>query len=714
MRKRNPFKMTSLAVAVSLGSLMSGGAQAVEFSDGDFSIQLDTTLSVGAGWRTSDIDYEGVGPANAEAAGEAKNHKHNTASQDNSNLRFEQGDTYTEIVKVLFDVEMNYKNFGAFVRAKGWYDNRLSNNDGGSDLPAFYATTDSGHPAEPRQSNASDTEILDAFIWGDWWIGEMPLNVRYGRQVISWGEGVFFPNGINTINAIDVNALLAPGAELKEALLPTESLFASIGVTENLSLEAFVQFDWEETRVPPCGTFFSTTDLIGDGCVNGFYVSAETGTDGTQRGTAPGLDSSLTRLPRGEDNEASDSGQFGFAVRYFIEAIETEVAGYFINYHSKLPLLSGMTPDPDAASFGAFLGAATGNANLGTLATNAILNADLSPIRDALIGAGQPTAVGLLLPYGTYFVEYPEDIQLLGASFSTTLDLGLPGGASSVAGEISVRKDQPFQVEDGVLLGGMLGFPSQMCADAPIAFDCLSKFGTGDYVKGYIEEDYYQAEFSMIHFFDRFLGAERWTLVGDVAFAYADIPDEDELTLNSGYNAALLTPGFPDTDWSRILASQAAGAAAGAAAEAAALAGGADAATAAATGAATATATTAGALASGLTLETVLGAGLASEDKNYPTQFAWGYKIRVSGQYSNVFAGINLKPTISFSHDVDGVSPGPISNFLEDRMSFSLNLEAVYQNTYSVAVGYTDFFGAEPYNQLADRDYFTLSASVSF
>ena len=680
MRKRNPFKITSLAVAVSLGSLMSGGAQAVEFSDGDFSIQLDTTLSAGAGWRTSDVDYRGVGESNAVAAGETDHH--DTNSQDNGNLRYEQGETYTEIVKLLFDIEMNYKNFGAFVRVKGWYDNKLSNNDGGSDLPAFYPTTDSGHAAEPRQSDTSDTEILDAFIWGDWWVGEMPLNVRYGRQVISWGEGVFFPNGINTINAIDVNALLAPGSELKEALLPTESLFASIGVTENLSLEAFVQFDWEEIRLPSCGTFFSTTDLIGDGCVNGFYVGFEAGETG-----AP-----LTRLPRGEDSDADDNGQWGFAVRYFIEPIETEVAGYFINYHSKLPLISGVTPRLNDTTFPGGLNALSAGASaasvaaggdpvppFGTIIQNnttldqALTNNDLSGVRDTLIGLAGASGARLMasvLPYAEYVVEYPEDIKLFGVSFSTTLNFGLPGGASSFSGEFSVRKDQPFQIEDGVLLTGLLGLPSQICADAPTEFDCYSKFGGGEFIQGYIEEDYYQGELSVIHFFDRFLGAERWTAIFDVAFGYADIPDNDELLLNSGFNAALATPWYPENaqGWSIDVPTIA---------------------------------------------ELVEATGQFEEDF-YPTKSAWGYKFRFAGEYSNVFAGINLKPTISFSHDVNGVSPGPISNFLEDRMSLSLNLEAIYQNTYSVAVGYTDFFGAEPYNQLADRDFFTLSASVSF
>jgi hypothetical protein len=63
---------------------------------------------------------------------------------------------------------------------------------------------------------------------------------------------------------------------------------------------------------------------------------------------------------------------------------------------------------------------------------------------------------------------------------------------------------------------------------------------------------------------------------------------------------------------------------------------------------------------------------------------------------------------------VRGISPGPITNFLEHRKAVDLSTEFVYQNMYTLRMGYTSFFGAEPYNQLADRDNYTISASVSF
>src|SRR5690606_36511804 len=39
------------------------------------------------------------------------------------------------------------------------------------------------------------------------------------------------------------------------------------------------------------------------------------------------------------------------------------------------------------------------------------------------------------------------------------------------------------------------------------------------------------------------------------------------------------------------------------------------------------------------------------------TSTSWGYRVRGAWDYSNVFAGVNLAPSISWAHDVDGYSP---------------------------------------------------------
>src|SRR5690606_32320892 len=219
-------------------------------------------------------------------------------------------------------------------------------------------------------------------------------------------------------------------------------------------------------------------------------------------------------------------------------------------------------------------------------------------------------------------------------------------------------------------------------------YDCYSQFAPGEYNKGYVTTDYYQAELVFIHFFDNILGASRWTAVLDIAGSYLDMPSKDEVLLNSNYNATLNHPWLPEAP------------------------------------------TIPGhPIFSNIPFPTFIDnawAGqqalpwygrsytIAPEDKYFPTSGAWGYKLRFAGEYNNVFAGINLRPVISFSHDVYGTTPTPIANFLEDRKAVGLALEAVYLNDYSVNFSYTDFYGAEPYNALADRDYYSISATVSF
>lgn len=664
MSKQKILKITTLAAAVGVG--IATPAFGYEYKQGDFYMQVDTTLSVGASWRASDRDYRNVGLFNAQAASDnpsGAHHYHGTSTQDDGNLLWKKGSTFSEVAKLTVDLEMNYKNYGAFIRGKAFYDHRIVNGDGVTDLPEYYWGKDThGKNLSPNQSDGRSADILDAFVWGDWWFGDHPLNVRLGKQVISWGEGLLFANGINSINPVDVNALLAPGSEVKDALIPLNALYASYGITNTLTVEGFALLEWRETELPPCGTFFSMVDLVGSGCNAGFIASG-------LESSHPGIPAALipaaaqVTLPRGADVEPSDSGQYGVAARYFAESIETEFSLYYMNFHSRLPVISGHFPEVSQ-----FNPAFT----------------SLEIARAGIYGAtGSPLGGSFFLPYGDFFVEYPEDIQLIGASFNTTVDMGLRGGATAVSGEISMRKDQPFAREDGDALSGAVGLPSLACHDAPTPYDCYSAFEPGDYNKGYVQRDYFQAELVFIHFFDQVLGASRWTAVLDIAGSYMDMPSKSEALLNSNYNATLNHPyapnvptiiGIDNTLYPEFIQNA---------------------------------------------WESSVALGqpnltLAPEDDYFPTSGAWGYKLRFAGEYNNVFAGVNLRPTISFSHDVSGTTPSPIANFLEDRKALGVSLEGVLLNDYSVKLSYTDFYGAEPYNSLADRDYYSLSATASF
>ncbi|HHW2663574.1 TPA: DUF1302 family protein, partial [Pseudomonas aeruginosa] len=87
--------------------------------------------------------------------------------------------------------------------------------------------------------------------------------------------------------------------------------------------------------------------------------------------------------------------------------------------------------------------------------------------------------------------------------------------------------------------------------------------------------------------------------------------------------------------------------------------------------------------------------------------------VRAIWDYPDVFAGVNLKPNVAWSHDVDGYSPGPGGNFEEGRKAVSLGIDAEYMNKYSSSLSYTNFFDGK-YSTTEDRDFVALSFGVNF
>src|SRR5690606_12764902 len=189
----------------------------------------------------------------------------------------------------------------------------------------------------------------------------------------SWGENTFIQNGINVINPVDVSRLRTAGAELKEAFLPVNMVFGSVNLTENLALEALYLLEFEQTEPEPVGTYFSTNDFA---TLGGAYAMLNFGTVGQPvmnpdlfwdvcGGLRPsdieamnqmvpaGPGGSLVplymlgcqaALPRAEDRYPDDGGEYGLALRYFAPwAGDTEFGLYFMNYHSRVPLLSGIS-----------------------------------------------------------------------------------------------------------------------------------------------------------------------------------------------------------------------------------------------------------------------------------------------------------------------------------------------------------------------------------
>jgi len=190
----------------------------------------------------------------------------------------------------------------------------------------------------------------------------------------------------------------------------------------------------------------------------------------------------------------------------------------------------------------------------------------------------------------------------------------------------------------------------------------------GTYIPGYERKEFWQAQVSVIQFFDRILGASRLSLVGEAGVNYisglGDVKfGRDSLFGQSPYNG----------DEGSALAGVAAGQCASAQSS------------------------------------TSKYRNSWCENDGFYTDWSYGYRIRASLDYSNVIAGINLSPNVSWSHDVEGYGP----NFTEDAKAISVGLNADYGNKYNASISYTDFFDGK-YNTAVDRDFASVSFSVSF
>jgi hypothetical protein len=487
-----------LAVALALAAtLTSTSAFAIELNWGDeVSGSWDTTVSYGAAWRLDDYDPEQVGKAALnptvgflDNAGQRAAPGRWSVNGDDGNLNYpNSGDIVSNTIKLTTELDLTWRNFGAFFRASAFYD---------------FENADKDELSEVAQRRVgTDIRILDAFIWGDQAIGERNLTWRLGRQVVSWGESTFIQGGLNSINPVDVSKLRIAGSELKEAFEGVNMIWANIDITPTISFEPLYIFEWKPIIPDPAGTFFSTNDIATPG---GSYAMLNFGTvpqpvmnpdlyeTVCRQGNLGASDTSLplqlvgagcsASFPRNDTTDPSDSGQYGGALRWFAEDWNgTEFGFYYLNYHSRLPLISG------------------------------------SAITSTTVSTGR------------YWTEYPEDIHLMGISFNTSV------GTWSVGGEVSYRPNAPLQFDDvEVLFAGLT--PLNPLIPAPInRFKSqLGEFDPGEYIQGWDEHKMWQGQSTLTKLYGpgNLLKADQIAFVTEVGLNYiSDLPAKNWLRYN--------------------------------------------------------------------------------------------------------------------------------------------------------------------------------------
>lgn len=407
----------------------------------DLRAAWNNVVAVGAGVRMHNPDAALIGFNNANQYPGAKSP---VAVADDGNLNYRKGDVVSAPVSWLTDFELRWRNqYGLFVRARAWYDWELNRGA----VPHGHMNNGfvPGAPLNDARMYSAEqwdgAQLLDAYVYGNWDIGDNRFSARLGRQVVNWGEGLLY-TGINAFNPLNLAALGRAGSRPEEALMPVGRLWGSFITREGLNIEAFYTYDWERSTIPPCGTIAGLIDSQANRGCFGANVAAP----------LPDRAQYLLGLyaPVNAPLDAKKSGQWGVAARWFVEALNTEFGVYYTRFNSTLPSVNIIPKDPHSR-----VGIAIQNEYVNGVQAAAI--SATTGFSNVAVSAELSTFFGL--PVQRNFPTLIQGALGQGGPYAAS---AASGSGVSYAGQIAVNRTQ-------LLLGGRFNLqPTLGLADAQL------------------------------------------------------------------------------------------------------------------------------------------------------------------------------------------------------------------------------------------------------
>lgn len=264
---KNRFGHKKLTTAVALAILLTSGAsQAITLkSDQNWDIKLDTSLQWLAGMRVEGRDSRIA----------------NDPFYHSSNYKFDRGDLVTNRVQGLFELQGVYQDrMGFRVSASAWND--FAYDDDVEFRPGYTPTYSNGkYSSHTKKYHIRGVELLDAFVFSNFDIGDRAASVRLGRFSQQWGNGIFF--GYSSISygqhPIDfIKGFSQPGSSIKELILPRTQVYGMLELNDEWSIAAQYFLEWRANRFPEAGTYLAPADVLFEGPDNadilGLPVSA--------------------------------------------------------------------------------------------------------------------------------------------------------------------------------------------------------------------------------------------------------------------------------------------------------------------------------------------------------------------------------------------------------------------------------------------------------
>ncbi|MBL8421155.1 MAG: DUF1302 domain-containing protein [Dechloromonas sp.] len=410
-RQWNRMRPVALVMATMLGA--GGNAQAfnIDVDNEDIEIRWDNTIRYNAGVRVKNRD----------------NLIGNNIASDEGTYLFDKGDLVTNRVDLFSEFDFAWKKtLGFRVSAAGWYDAAYGDDSGTN--PKFASI--SSYPNQKfsnytkRFYEGPSGEILDAFVFANFDVGETPVKVRAGRHTVFWGESLFLGGALHGISysqmPLDLQKGFAtPGVEAKELFRPLNQVSGQVQVTDNLSLAAQYFLEWEAYRYPEGGTYLGPVDFAFNGPERVLL--------------APGVG-----YTRGNPFEPDQrNGEFGLNARWSPEGLDGTVGVYYRRYADKLP--QGLVTQQTLR-------------NVGT--------------------AARPNFVPLSA-FSQYNLIYADGIDLYGVSFAKNI------GGISFGSELSYRHNTP-------LLSKILGVPGTNPFNVPVPGEGQTTGPRGNTIHGLV------------------------------------------------------------------------------------------------------------------------------------------------------------------------------------------------------------------------------------
>ena len=624
---------------------------------------------------------------------------------DNGDLNFGKGDLVAAAAKLTTDFSFSRWDYNVFVRGIGFFDYNYHNF-----TETHYDTTmqsfETPLPDSVKSKVGMHFDLLDYNISHVFSVADHDINVKVGDQVLNWGESSLLAlNSLNSINPPDARRLNMPGSDLKEAFRPIGMITGDTQIIEGIGIQGFYSYDWKPVKVDPVGTFWSQSDTLGDGgeyamlsfgkqpedpgfAINdprypagrrGFYRPIDTCQPGPTCVDSLGLLGSTASRTVFRDHAEEKArepggGDYGLKLQTFLESINngTELAFYYANYDSRLPVVSALA------------------AERGCLQTVA----DLAPGTGACGYAGPGNAAAAEpIPVDTMrlIVEYPKDIHMMGMSFNTTV------GDYALSGEYAYRSNLPVQIDTVDLTYTALqpAFPASdittPAATIPGRHSAFPAFTTiyrgyactsnadciqpGQYIAGYERLKVGQANLTVLRLIggDNPLAASQMTLLLEMgAQRVFNMPALGQLQLEGTGSDTHISGGADGT---------------------------------------------VGIEPSNGTNPTNTNRQNPTANKDYlgyGTSESYGYRFVNLNRWDNALFGANLETLFIFRHDVKGTSPGIGTNFSQGRKQANFGLRFDYLSTYIGEVRYSWLFGGGHHDAQRDRDNVFVTVGYQF